>query len=55
MKLFRWLFGAREPDYEKLLERTASHANFLDLSADFFHYHELARGDNIPSPDQFFV
>ena len=25
MKLFRWLFGSREPDYEKLLERTDAH------------------------------
>ena len=34
MRLLRWLFGSREPDYEKLLERTNAHIRIERAGGD---------------------
>ena len=34
MKLYRWLFGSREPDYEELLRRTDAHIRIERAGGD---------------------
>ena len=57
MKLYRWLFGSREPDYEKLLERTDAHIRIERAGGDVIEItpNSIARkkgGSNSPHTKQ---